>query len=131
NNNGVARVVSGNMTVLRHHNPQYRQQFGGADILQLDNLGNVSVTALVGGNPIARDRQRAGIAIRYNTHHTAGFYRGKTMHIKNREKQGVEFAAIDGLIGNDLYLTAYLGVDNNGFTGGLGNKLDNLLNIGV
>ena len=119
------------MRLLRHQWPQHRDQLGSGNILQPQHLGNIRFRGNAGGSITDTDRRRAGVLVLYHPHHATGSHRGVTVDIQDRKKQLVELTSGDRLGGNDLHFALDGGVDHNGLAGGLGDKFDQFLDIGV
>ena len=118
------------MRLLRHQRAQHGNQLGGGNIVQLDHLGDIFVAGPAGVAVAHLHRRRAGILVLDNAYHPAGTHGRIAMHLQNGQEQLVQLILRDGLAGHHLDLALDRRVHHDGRAGRLGDKLDQLLDIG-
>ena len=119
------------MGLLWHQGAQYRNQFGGRDVVESNDLRDVFVATNSG--LILHDRNRRGprIFAGHNTNHLPASHRGIALHVEYRKEQIVKLGLCDGLRRDHPNFTLHIGIHHHCGARNIRDELDEFLNVGV
>ena len=128
----ISRRVGDQVALRRQQRTQYRDQFVGGNILQRDHP-NHDLAIFPVSRPDA-DRPGRGLGLldrQYRDDAIAAPYRGIAVDFQYRQKQIVEAVLIQWSGGDHIDLALDIGVYEKCLAGGIGDKFDQLGDIGI